>query len=249
MRGDMTAAAAAAAMAAGVGSAAGAIDFTYVEAGVAWEDVDASRTIANGAATTDAGLGGRVAGGLDLLLGFYVDGEAGWSRPDVDATSATGGAASTGSADGELSTWRLSGGYKMEVADLVALYGQLGYVRRSVSIDDISVSVPGHATTFADLDGDVGGYEVEAGVRAEVFPRLELTGAVRYSDVGALEIPLSPNVFVTIPEETTFTALDFEESVVGEAGFLFDLWGPIALRGTYAFGEENAAFLGLRSQF
>ncbi|MCG8443617.1 MAG: porin family protein [Caulobacterales bacterium] len=238
---------AAAALASAIGAPAVAIDFTYLEAGLLWEDPDESLDLSIADIDTDGGVGVRLAGGLDLVFGVFIDGELAWTSPEAAALVLSGDESDSGATDAEALRARLSAGYKFELFDIAAIYGQVGYVQRTLEFDDLSLTAPGNTLSLLDLDADQGGYEAEIGARAEVLPRIELTGAVRVSDVGALTI--APPGEVSIPEFTTVSELEFDDGVFGEAGVIFQIFGPVALRGTYEFGDANAAFLGLRAQF
>ena len=238
---------AAAIAATGLGGASQAIDFTYLEAGLLWENVDDSLGLPIGSVDAEAGTGVRVAGGVDFLLGVFVDGEVAWTTPEVDALLSVGDAMEAGTADATSAKYRLSGGYKMELFDILAAYGQAGYVFRSFDVDNLSLSGVANSLTLQGVDDDQSGFELEAGVRAEVLPRLELTGAVRYSDVAALSIDNPADI--SIPEQTTISGLEFDDGVFGEVGAIIDLAGPLAIRGTYEIGDTDSAFIGLRAQF
>lgn len=190
---------------------------------------------------TETGRGVRVAGGVDLLVGLFVDGEFTFSSPNVDANLLLNGDDIREAFDADSRSWRLSAGYKFELIDIVAAYGQVGYTRRTFDPDTIALETPGGEASFnvADLEAKEGGLEAELGLRAEVLPRLELTGALRFTEAGILNIPSTSDI----------TSLDFDEGVFGQVGAIISAFGPAAVRVTYEMGDTQTAFIGLRAQF
>ena len=224
-------------------ASAHAIDFTYLEAGPVWENFDetSSSTSGGGAVNLDAasGFGVRFAGGVGLPLGWFIDGEAQVTAPELEARAG----ADRNTINGDSITVRGSLGYKFQVFDLAAVFAQVGYVDRQFDPDGSEgldlFNLNEEVVDTGEIEANASGYEVTFGARAEVTPRIELTGALNFSDIGALSLPTAEQ----------FGDLAFEDGVAFEGGVIWDLWGPTALRATYEIGETDTAFIGLRAQF
>jgi len=214
--------------------------FRFCEAGYVNRNVDLDETSQTSeftaALNADDGSGFRAACTLELLLGIFVHGE--FTQADIDFQAVVDDGLGTDEFNSDVTnqSLRIGAGLALDIPLLpISAYGQASYTQEQFDAGSFVDETTG---AVENVEQDDSGFDLEVGARAVLLNRIDGGVFVRYTDIGAIEVPNSSSDILEAEEDVRFGA-QAALRVIGPA------WATVR----YEAGDVDTIFVGGRIAF